>query len=360
VTPVLGEFLGPVGEHIAAAVCFCGEVPYHAQCGVVRQVDRLLATLSRYLGDLLLPDALDPAGDPQRSAASRAAPARLALDRAARSLHPIVAGADADTGDAHPVVGHLAAAADYLTAGRDLMQTHFADGPAGPVTPRSYWALVITSGPVTSALLGQIAGYTQHLASWISKLPVRWRVSPGVPTSALLALRKAEPWLQLAVTAIHAARCEHYPAAARGLLYAIPVNAPPTRPLPSADESVADLCARIPVTAERLRHATLHVATRAHRSPPATFLSWRRDALACAITGHASELILRTLAEGAGPGRSGTCRPRPVAHDRRPYGTGLDSMALGHQPVGHPDHRRARGTVARTVSSGIWDLAHIS
>jgi hypothetical protein len=301
VTAVLGEFLGPAGEHIAAAVCFRGELPYHAQCGVVRQVDRLLATLSRYLGDLPLPDPFYPARDPQRSAASRAAPARLALGRAARSLRPVIAGAaDADTGDAHPVVGHLAAAAGYLAAGRDLLQTHFADGPAGPQAPRSYWAPVIASGPVTAALLGEIADDTQHLASWIGRLPVRWRMSPSMPTSPLLVLRQAEPWLQLAVTAIHTARCEHHPAPASGLLYAIPVNAPPPRPLSATDEAVADLCARIPVTAERLRHATLHYATRAYRSPPPTSLSWRRDALACAIADHASELILRTLAERAG------------------------------------------------------------
>ena len=60
-TPVFGEFLGPAGEHIAAAVSFRGELPYSAQRGVVRQLDRLVSTLARYLGDLPMPDALDPA-----------------------------------------------------------------------------------------------------------------------------------------------------------------------------------------------------------------------------------------------------------------------------------------------------------
>lgn len=54
-TPVFGEFLGSAGEHITAAVSFRGDLPYEAQCGVVRQLHRLVATLARYLTDLPLP-----------------------------------------------------------------------------------------------------------------------------------------------------------------------------------------------------------------------------------------------------------------------------------------------------------------
>src|SRR5258708_37810537 len=112
VTPVLGEFLGPAGEHIAAAVSFRGELPYSAQCGVVRQLDRLIATLARYLADLPLPDALDPARQPGRDAGSQVAPARLALDRVAQSLRPAAAGAaDSSVGASPPAGGHPSAAA---------------------------------------------------------------------------------------------------------------------------------------------------------------------------------------------------------------------------------------------------------
>jgi hypothetical protein len=300
VTPVFGEFLGPAGEHIAAAVSFRGELPYSEQCGVVRQLDRLVATLARYLADLPLPDALDPAREPERDAGPRAAPARLALDRAARNLGPAAAGAaDASASDSHPVVGHLSAAADHLAAGRDLLHTHFSDVPDGPRAPTSHWAPVITSEAVTVALLSELAGYAQSLASWIAKLPGR-RVGPGAPTSAHLALHRAEPWLRLAGAAIQAAQRERYPlATARRLLGAIPANAPPPRPSLNAEEPVAELCERIPVTAERLRHAALAFAVREHWSPAATSLSWRRDALASAIASHSSELILRTLAERA-------------------------------------------------------------
>ena len=270
-TPVFGEFLGPAGEHIAAAVSFRGELPYNAQCGVVRQLDRLVATLTRYLADLRLPDGLHPSRALERDAAARAAPAVLALGRAAQSLRPTAAGlAGSDDGAAHPAVGHLSAAADHLAAGRDLLHTHFAVDPAGARTNRSYWAPVITSGPVTAALLGELASYLQNLAPWIARQSGARRVSPGALTSAQLALRGAEPWLQLAGTALQAAQRAHYPLPARGLLDAIPANVPPPRQPPGDGEPVPELCERIPRTAERLRYAafTSPPAPAGHRQPP--------------------------------------------------------------------------------------------
>src|SRR5258708_20346571 len=136
VTPVLGEFLGPAGEHIAAAVSFRGELPYSAQCGVVRQLDRLVATLERYLGDLPLPDGLDPPREPQRHDRTRAAPAVLALDRAARSLHPAAAGPpDARFGDAPPVGRHPSAPADHPPAAQDLPHPPLPHLPPPPPPP---------------------------------------------------------------------------------------------------------------------------------------------------------------------------------------------------------------------------------
>ena len=296
-SPVFGEFLGAAGEHIAAAASFRGDLPYAAQCQAVRQLDRLVATLACYMGDLPLPDPFDPSGGPQAGARTRAAPARLALDRAARSLRPGAGGADTD--DGHPVVGHLAAAANYLAAGRDLLHTHFTDSSTGLQTPTSWWAPVIISGPVTAALLSELASHTHGLASWIVQLTAKRRTSPGAPTAALMALRDAEPWLRQAAAAMQTAQRQRYPSADRKLLAAIPASIPPPWPALGADEPAAVLCERIPVTAERLRHAALAFAAGARWSPAATSLSWRRDALASAITSHASELVLRTLAERA-------------------------------------------------------------
>jgi hypothetical protein len=57
--------------------------------------------------------------------------------------------------------------------------------------------------------------------------------------------------------------------------------------------------ARITVTAERLRHAARTLAGQGSWSPAANSTSWRRHALASAVTSHASELILASLAERA-------------------------------------------------------------
>jgi hypothetical protein len=300
-TPVFGEFLGPAGEHITAAVSFRGDLAYEAQCGVVRQIDRLVATLARYLTDLPLPDGLHPSRALERDAAGRAVPTALALDRAAQSLRLAAAGtADPGDGVVHPAVGHLSAAAGYLAAGRDLLHTHFIQDPAGVRAGTSRWAPVITSGPVTAALLSELADYLNRLSPWIAKQSGARRVNLRARTSAQLALRDAEPWLALAGSTLEAAQRAHYPLPARNLLDAIPANAPPPRQLPSGSEPAHELCERIPLTAERLRYAAFTFAPRARWSPAATSASWRRDALASAITSHGSELILRRLTERAG------------------------------------------------------------
>jgi hypothetical protein len=297
--PVFGDFLGPAGEHITAAASFRSELPDSAQRGAVRQIGRLVATVSNYLTDL--PAAPGVAPGPERDAGAPTVAARLALGRAADSLrHAALGKADADTADVHPAVAHLAAAADHLAAGRDLLQTHFATGPDGTRTGASHWAPVITSGPVTAALLGELAADLHSLGPWITAQTLARRASPSRRPPAQRALRSAEPWLQLAATAIHAAQQAHYPLPARSLLDAIPANAPPPRQPPAAGEPVHDLCGHIPLTAERLRLLTGNFAARARWSPTATSLSWRRDALASAIITHASEFILHTLTERAG------------------------------------------------------------
>jgi len=163
-TAVFGEFLGTAGEHIAAAVSFRSELPYRTQCGVVGQLDRLVATLGRYLADM--PDTRGHAPVPERGDAT----ATLALDRAAQSLRPAAGSiSDAAAANAHPAVGHLSAAADHLAAGRDLLHTHFTIDPVGARTGSSHWAPVITSGPVAAALLAELASYAQHLAPWVAR-----------------------------------------------------------------------------------------------------------------------------------------------------------------------------------------------
>jgi hypothetical protein len=79
-------------------------------------------------------------------------------------------------------VAHLSAAAGHLIIGRDLLHTHVTTGPDGARTARSWWAPVITSGPVTAALLCELASCAQRLAPRISRHSGADRVSPAALT----------------------------------------------------------------------------------------------------------------------------------------------------------------------------------
>ena len=199
--PVFGDFLRSAGEHITAATSFRSELPHTAQLGALRHLDRLVAALTRYLTDLPAQSAL--IYGPEHDGGTRAAAALLALDRVTQSLRPAVAAA-ADTGiaHAHPAVSHLSAAADHLTAGRDLLHTHFASDPHGIITASSYWAPLITSGPVTSALLADLADYLDALAQGRSPRRTSHCASPS-PGYKQQPLRSRRP----------GARTTRYPSA---------------------------------------------------------------------------------------------------------------------------------------------------
>jgi hypothetical protein len=177
---------------------------------------------------------------------------------------------------------------------------NFATGPIGAREDRSYWTPVIISPPVTAALLGEIAGCALRLAPWTARLSVTETMRRDAPAATCLALLTASHSTWVAGATILAAQRHHPPPPdARRLLGAIPANFPPPRQVPSSGEQIRDLCHGAVVTAERLRHATLAVARHARWSPAATSAAWRKHALAAAITSHASDLILRGLAERA-------------------------------------------------------------
>jgi hypothetical protein len=317
VTAVFGDFLGPAGDHIAAAMAFRDDLDYSSHCGIVCQLDRLTATFQHYLADLPLPDALDPSRNPERNAASRAMPAMAALDRAAQTLRPAAAALNAHADNSHPAVGHLATAAGYLAAGRDLLNTHFILGADAYQARLSYWAPAITSGPVTAALLAELGSYAQDLGSWTGWL-TRRTGHAGMPTSGLAALRGAQPWLTAAGTALFAAQQAHYPPGTQHA-HRHPGQRAAPRQEPGRGETATQLSHRICLTAERLRYAAYSFTDSARWSPAATSVSWRRDAQASAITGHASEIILRALAD-----RAGRLRLEPGLHAR--LNNAADSM----------------------------------
>jgi hypothetical protein len=174
-TATFGDFLRPAGEHIAAAVSIHDELPAEAAFGAICQFGRLLSTLVHYLDDLPVPDEFSAAmaTEPLSPETQTVLDTRIALRRGAQSLrYAMNTLADAVIDDSHPSVQHLSAAAESLAAGRDLLQTHFATRPGGSRERCSYWAPVITSPPVTAALLGEIAGCALRLAPWTARLSV--------------------------------------------------------------------------------------------------------------------------------------------------------------------------------------------
>jgi hypothetical protein len=194
----------------------------------------------------------------------------------------------------------LAEAADCLAAGHDLLQTHFSLGPFGSRHGNSRWAPVITSAPVNHALLAEMAGYAHRIAPWVIWLTVADPPDEALPATARVAVSAACQRLRAAEAAAWAASHHHHGTAdEHRLLRGIPVNTAPPRHSPGTEETVPRLCRGTISTAERLRHPTRAFASQPHQPGTVTAASWQRIAQGAAITGHCSELILRSLAEPA-------------------------------------------------------------
>jgi hypothetical protein len=106
--PVFGDFLASAHDGITAAVSTSGELPGDAKAGVIRQLDRLVTTLARYVGDIPLASEFDrPQARQNPSTGGREAlEARIALRRSAQVLHTAVLST---TSDASAGVSKLAA-----------------------------------------------------------------------------------------------------------------------------------------------------------------------------------------------------------------------------------------------------------
>src|SRR5260370_3889397 len=124
---VFGDFLDAASGHVAAAVSVPGDPAGEAKCGMVRELDRVVTTLARYLGDLPLPDDFS-AGTTDEMYMRAALAARIAMRRAAQSLHAgPQALRDIPAEASHPLGWHLSAAAGHRPPVRDLLQPPFAN-----------------------------------------------------------------------------------------------------------------------------------------------------------------------------------------------------------------------------------------
>ncbi|HEY1616504.1 MAG TPA: hypothetical protein VGG25_02745 [Streptosporangiaceae bacterium] len=291
---VLGDFLDPAAGHITAATASGGKLPKAVAPDLAGQLGRVVVALSHYLADLALPDGADPVR-PSAVALRMAVPVRLALRRSALLLGQAAGGQPPEgVGDAHPVVAHLAAAAGYLSAGRDTLQARRIR-EVSPVPELAqaelYWAAMARSPAVTAALLAEVTGHARTLAPWAARL------SRAMPGTTGQALHDAARWLYAAAGTAGAGRLQdQLPAGHRQLLCSIPGSAVRPRRPPAPGEPVPDLCAGITDTADRLRRAIHAAAPLAAASGSVSSLTWRRHALAAAIATHNSTLILRGIA----------------------------------------------------------------
>jgi hypothetical protein len=296
-TAVLGDFLGPAGEHIARVSSGRDDLP--ADHGpVVAELGRVIAALGRFLGDLALPEEVTlQAAALTRQALRRSA---LTLRQAAENLSA-ASPPGTSPANAHPAAVHLAAAASQLAAAHDLLLDRRAAGLPGPRTSaaalagRFYWASVTVSPPVTAALLAEVTGHARALAPWTARLS-----QCVTDDQARMALHDAARWLYIAAGTSDAwQQHQAVPSEDQAALYGIPVPLIPPRNPPAGPETIDDLCAGITGTVTRLRHIAVELVPHALTSPAATSVSWRQHARAAAITSHASYVILHALASRA-------------------------------------------------------------
>ncbi len=205
-----------------------------------------------------------------------------------------------------PLARGLYAAAASMTAARDLLHTHFSPGPGGERLGRPRWALVVTSPPVTRALLGEIAILARNLAPPAGALAIAR--GPGLRGTgeSRHRLHAASQYLWSVHAAIQAAH-QRDPVSAddRRLLHAIPVSTPQPRCVPDGTETIPGLCAGIISTAERIRYAAPIPPNQAIWDPGLTITSLRQVAATSTVTAHHCHILLRSLAARAAQGRYG-------------------------------------------------------
>ena len=199
--------------------------------------------------------------------------------------------------------GSLAARLDgyaaALTYGRDLLHTHLATTAHGGRRALSEWAPVISSAPVSRALLAGLAEHARAIGAQLAGLPLDRAASPGT-AAAWQRLQVAAGQLRKLDAAVQAAQWQAPVLPAhRELLEAIPVNTMPVVQAPPPQATVSTLCAGITATAQRASHARQQLAARAAWSPELTADSMRHTAANSVVTSFNTETVYQTLAERA-------------------------------------------------------------
>jgi hypothetical protein len=194
-----------------------------------------------------------------------------------------------------------------MRTGRDLLHTHFRIGPDGTRRDHSEWAQVITSAPVTRALLLQVGSWARQIAPQGTALALSRAPAQRGTEEARRQLNAACQWLWVLHSVVQAAhRQDPVSAEDARLLEAIPVNEPPARHAPDGTETIQDLSQGTVGSAERVRHIARLLAPQADWSPGLTADSLRQSAGCGTVISHHCEILLRSLATRAARHRDAT------------------------------------------------------
>jgi hypothetical protein len=306
--PVFGEFLAAARDQLPGSARVRGVAGGEGTVQeVINGLLRVVTVMGRYVRDVTAaPGELGSGVRPPLTAWGRAGmDAREALANAASYLEYHSTGRhQPDAAPRGELGGRLEAMSVPLTAGRDLLQTHLARSADGAREFRSEWGLVVSSPPVTRALLGELGELARRMAPACADQVL----SPAVPGTSdeRRSLNAACQWLWvLAASARAAQRSAPVPASDRELLRAIPVNAPLPRLLPGGSEPVTGLCRGVIISAERARHAAWAASAQDAWSASMTAESLRRAAATGTVTSHHCEILLRSLAARTADGDTG-------------------------------------------------------
>jgi hypothetical protein len=310
--PTFGDFAnaarGLLRRDPATRDTAAGHPAHTARAGTVGEFTRsmasLLAVMDRYCAHitavLATPDRRDEARLPG-SWPHASIQVQEALHNASAFLL-LATPSTIRSGDLHddPAVRRLDAATAVLGAGRDLLHTHVTNRPDGTPLDRSEWAPVITSEPVTRALLLELGLWARRTAEHGAPIALPGPGARHGTSTERQHLNTACQWLWMLDSAVRTAQ-HHHPISAAdvSLLHAIPVNALEPRRIPGSAETITSLCHGTTSTAERIRHAAMFHPPDAKWSPALTTDSLRHAATCSTVISHNCEIMLRTLATRA-------------------------------------------------------------
>jgi hypothetical protein len=289
----LGQLLAVADMHFEAAERV--RRPGTDRQGVVHELGRIFSVVARFLAWPAEEGQVEVIAGTRGSRADRAAAGlQEAMRQASARIEAARGGLGRPGERSDPVAGQLAATADALNAGCDLLGTHFRTRPDLVSEARSNWALLIASEPVTAALRAEMARWAARAAAW-----VEWLTSQA-PDYARSELTAARHWLTAADALIApTGKAAAEVAIGDHLLRDVPLASPPDRRVPTGSESLAELCAGITISADRLRAIIPVLSRQDYSVASVTGPSWFHAARAGAVVSDLAIWELGTLADQA-------------------------------------------------------------